>query len=223
MAGPAALTSVRRGDGDSRPATAYRDRMAPSASSKRYASAVGLAVLLGLAAGRAPAAVRGGDVGGRDVRLAPSQLGGVTRILRYAVAQPDRSETALLLLAEPTTRGGAPEQVQVVGVGGEQLQLSDTQGADCTLERVWIRLAGEGGPEVVYARRTFGGDLKADVQSDPAAMEVSVFRPRPGAEPGDSAVVLRLAGPPRRTRPVCAAADVAREMKRLSAQGGAKR
>ena len=156
-------------------------------------------------------------VAGAGERLAPGALSGVTQILRYAVAQPDRSETAYLFLAAPRAPAGPPEQVQVVGRGGEALQLSDTMGSECTLERVWIRARGQGGPDVVYARRTFSGDLKADDDSQPAAMEVSVFRPVRGVEPGDSAVVLRIVGASQRSRPVCSARDVRGEMERLSA------
>ena len=158
-----------------------------------------------------------------DERLPPGALGGVTHVLRYAVAQPDRSETAYVFLTSALAPGGLAEQVQVVGRGGEALQLSDTQGSDCTLERVWIRERGQGGPQVVYARRTFSGDLKTDDTSQPAAMEVSVFRPVRGAEPGDSAVMLRIVGAPRRSRPVCRARDVRGEMERLSMAGGPAR
>ncbi len=170
-----------------------------------------LAALAVSASAPAGAAVRDGAAG-----PTAEALGGGITVLRYAVAQPDRSETALLFLAAPRTPGAPPEQVQVVGAGGEQLQLADAQGADCTLERVWIRRARRGGPEIVYARRTFGGDLKADVASEPAPMEVDVFRLRPGAEPGDSARVLHIVGAARRTAPVCRAGDVMREMARLS-------
>lgn len=152
-----------------------------------------------------------------ETHFAPSEFGGVTRVLRYDVAQPDRSETAFLFLGPPGALGAPPEQVQVVGKGGEAVQLSDVQGADCTLERVWIRTAGRGGPEVVHAVRTFSGNLATDVASEPAAMEVSVFRPVRGGEPGDSAVILRLVGAPVRTRPICSAADVRREMARVAA------
>lgn len=145
------------------------------------------------------------------------------RILRYAVAQPDRSETAFLFLAAPRQPGGPPEQVQVVGPGGEALQLSNTQGSECALERVWIRERDRGGPEVVYARRVFSGDLKTDDDSRPASMEVGVLHPVRGETPGDSAVVLRIAGPSRRSRPVCRARDVQSEMERLSASKGTAR
>ena len=148
--------------------------------------------------------------------LTPNRLGNIAWIVRYSVAQPDRSETAFLFLSPSADRGSLPEEVQVIGVGGERLHLSDTKGADCTLEHVWVRQAGSGGPEVVYAARVFSGDLKTDVASDPAPMAVGVFRPRHGEQPGDSAVVLRIAGPPQRTRPVCLAADVQREMARLA-------
>ena len=154
-----------------------------------------------------------------DVRLGPTDLGGITRIFRYVVAQPDRTEIAYLFLAEPSAPGQAPMQVQVIGKGGEELHLSDTQGADCTLEHVWIRTKKEGGPEVVYAARTFSGDLKTDSASEPAPMDVSVFRLHPGEDAGDSEVVLRLHGAIKRSRPVCRVNDVQREMVRLARSG----
>ena len=153
----------------------------------------------------------------------PDHLGDLARIIQYSVAQPDRSETAFLFLSPPGSRASLPEEVQVIGMGGERLQLSDTEGADCTLERVWVRQAENGGPEVVYAARVFTGDLKTDVISDPAPMTVSVFRPRPGEQPGDSALMLKIVGPPKRTRSVCLAADVQREMARLAGSAAGAR
>ncbi len=172
--------------------------------------------LVGLGASPALHEVRAASA---SADVSPDRLGQVARIIRYSVAQPDRSETAFLFLSASAGRASLPEEVQVVGGGGERLHLSDTEGADCTLEHVWIRQAESGGPEVVYAARLFSGDLKTDVNSDPAPMAVSVFRPRPGEQPGDSAVMLKIIGPPRRTRPVCLAADVQREMARLAGSG----
>ncbi len=175
--------------------------------------------LAGLGASPAPHGLRAATASS-DPSL--NRLGDVARIVRYLVAQPDRSETAFLFLRPPTGLGSLPEEVQVVGLGGERLHLSDTEGADCTLEHVWVRQTASRGPEVVYAARIFSGDLKADVVSDPAPMAVSVFRPRHGEQPGDSDVMLKIIGPPKRTRPVCLATDVQHEMARIagSAAGG---
>ncbi len=169
--------------------------------------------LAGLGASPSPHGLRPATA---SAELRPDRLGDVARIVRYSVAQPDRSQTAFLFLSPSADRGSLPEEVQVVGLGGERLHLSNTEGADCTLEHVWVRQAGSAGPEVVYAARVFSGDLKTDVVSEPAPMAVSVFRPHRGEQPGDSAVVLKIVGPPRRTRPVCLAADVQREMARLA-------
>ena len=153
---------------------------------------------------------------GFETRFGPRQLGGVTRIVRYLVPQPDRSETDYLLLTEGGAAASAPEAVQVIGQGGELVHLADTEGADCTLERVRISVLAGGGAEVVYAARVFSGALKSYVISDPAPMQVSVFRARTARDPGDSSVVFRLTGPPRRSRPVCRLKDVESEMARLS-------
>lgn len=171
-----------------------------------------------LCQGASPSEVR---LHGAETRFAPGDLGGVTRILRYTVAQPDGGGTEYVFLTE----GGAgelPQAVQVVGEGGEMLRLSDVQGADCTLDHVRVFRRPDGGGEVVYAARAFGGSLARDVTSEPAPMQVSVFVTRPARDPGDSEVVLKLAGPPRRSRPVCRLPEVEREMTRLSA-GEARR
>ena len=153
---------------------------------------------------------------GFETRFGPGQLGGVTRIVRYLVPQPDRSETDYLLLTQGDAAASEPEAVQVIGQGGEFVHLADTEGADCTLERVRISARAGGGAEVVYAARVFSGALKSYVISDPASMQVSVFRAGPARDPGDSSVVFRLAGPPRQSRPVCGLKDVESEMTRLS-------
>ena len=181
----------------------------------RLAGGAAVAVMgLGCARAGAPAAeVR---LKGYDVRFGPRELGGVTRIVRYLVPQPDRSETDYLFLTKGETAGAPPEAVQVVGHGGELLHLADTEAADCTLEHVRIYALAGGRAEVVYAVRTFSGALGRNMNSDPATMQVSVFRTEPGRDAFDSTVVLRLAAPSRRSRLVCRLADVESEMTRLS-------
>lgn len=154
---------------------------------------------------------------GFDTRFGPRQLGGVTRIVRYLVPQPDREQTAYLFLAGEGTATSPPQEVQVIGKGGELLHLSDTQGADCALEHVRVYALPGGGAEIIYANRGFSGRLGAFANSDPAPMEVSVFRAGPARDPGDSDVVFRLAGAPRWSRPVCGLNDVESEMSRVSA------
>jgi hypothetical protein len=179
----------------------------------------GLLASTGVVAGAPSREVR---LQGFETRFAPGELGGVIRILRYAVAQPDRSETDYVLLSQGAA-GSAPQAVQIVGTGGELIRLADVEGSDCTLDKVRISSLPGGGAQIIYAERVFSGDLRRDVNSDPAPMRISVLRAESGRNPGDSDVVFRLAGQARQSRPVCRLKDVQSEMIRLSAPQGTGR
>lgn len=150
---------------------------------------------------------------GLETRLAPGSLGGITRVLRWSRARPDRTETTYTFLTDRGA-GALPEEVQVLGADETPLHLADQEG-DCALERVLVRRRGSGA-EVLHAVRIFTGDLASTVYSEAAPMEVSVFRSARGGVSGDSAVVLRATAAPKRTRPLCTRAEVEAEMLRIA-------
>ena len=138
--------------------------------------------------------------------LDPARFDGVTMVVRYSVAEPDRDDTGFLFLSGEVDAATPPSEVPVLGRGEEAVRLVDSQG-DCTLAHVELTSDGDHG-EIVYAARTFSGDLKTDVNSEPAAMAISVFRTVRGSGPGDPEVAFRLLGTPLRSAPVCALKDV---------------
>lgn len=142
-------------------------------------------------------------------RYTPAQLGGIGSLLRYTVAHSSRAETRLVFLSPPD-KGAPPEEVQVIDPGYGQVHLADIDAADCTLAHVEVVTGAQ--PAIIAAKRVFDPVLENNVQSESMPMDVQVYRPAPGEDPGDSAVVLRASGPPIRTRALCALADIRRAM-----------
>lgn len=150
-------------------------------------------------------------------RYTPAQLGGIAALLRYAVARPDRAETRYVFLTAPRPEA-LPEEVQVVGADGEDVRLADVEGADCTLAHVEVVTGRR--PAVVRAARIVAARLEDNVQSEPAAMTIQLFRPRMGGDVGESAVVLVAFGRPTRTAPLCERTAVRKAMLAAAAAGG---
>ena len=144
--------------------------------------------------------------------VASGQLGGIVAVLQYEVVRPDRREVAFTFLAGSVSGAKLPEEVQVRGRDGGQLHLSAQEGADCTLSAVEIVPAPDGHAAVVSAVRRFSPVLSENDYSAPAPMEVQVYRPVHGKEPGESSIVLRPAGAPVITPALCDAATVRRAM-----------
>ena len=144
--------------------------------------------------------------------VASGRLGGITAILRYAIARPDRRETAYTFLTGSLFGSGLPEEVQVRGPDGSPVHLTSQQGADCDLSAVAILPGSAGGGAVISAARRFSPVLSENNFSAPAPMEVQVYRPTRGGGPGESSIVLQAAGAPVVTRALCGAADVRQAM-----------
>ena len=136
------------------------------------------------------------------------ELGGIRTVLRYAVARPDREETDYLLLGESSGDGHAPVQIQVQGPHGDDIVLSDVDGADCTLARASILRHGA---EVVllWAVRVFDAQkTMAGGNALPGPMEINMFRRHEGGDPGESSPLFRADAAPIRTGPVCSVTEV---------------
>ena len=176
-----------------------------------------IALLAAVALSAAPAspATRDGVLHGAVSRLDPRRFGGVTSVLRYTVAEPDRDDTAYLFLTDAGRAGGLPSEAPVLASDGSQVRVRESQG-DCTLAHVELRSTAAGQGEIIYAARTFSGDLKTDVNSEPGVMQVSVFRTAPASVPGDAEVAFKMVGTPLRSAPACDLKTVLGEMRRLS-------
>lgn len=142
-------------------------------------------------------------------RYTPAQLGGIDSVLRYTVARPDREETRFVFLSAPEA-GKLPEEVQVVDPGVELVQLSDEQGADCTLAHVEVMTGRRAA--VISAVRVFSAKLEDNDLSAPGAMDIQLYRPRAGEDPGESRIVLRASGPPKRSAALCDLPAIRRAM-----------
>ena len=140
-------------------------------------------------------------------RYLAAELGGVTSIVRYAVARPDRKQVRYVFLSATDPRA-LPQEAAVLGPDGVAVQLSDEDGADCTLAHVEIMVGRK--PAVVSAVRVFSPKLEDNDQSEPAVMDIQTYRPVPGGDAGEPTVGLRARGPPGRSRPQGALADVRR-------------
>ena len=138
-------------------------------------------------------------------RFAPAALGGITGLVRYTVARPDRSETRFVFLTTPTP-GGLPEEVQVVDPTLPDARLADVEGADCTLAHVEVVTGRQ--PLVIWATRVPAARLEDNVQSSPQPMNIRLYRPRTAGDAGQSQVLLEANGPPTRTAPLCDLADI---------------
>lgn len=136
--------------------------------------------------------------------------------MRYTVARPDREETRFVFLSAPDA-GSLPQEVQVVDPGVELVQLSDEQGADCTLAHVEVVTGRRGG--VVSAVRVFSPKLDDNDLSAPAAMDIQFYRPRAGEDPGESRIVLRASGSPVRSAPLCDLSAIRRAMLAVANKG----
>ena len=142
--------------------------------------------------------------------FAPSSLGGITSIMRYEVARPDRINVDYLLLASPETNTGEtlPVQIQVLGLHGEEATLSDVEGADCTLSKVAIFRQG---PLITLAEavRVFNTpQFLHGGMSQPGAMYIHIYHRHDGGDAGESSPLFQEDQPPVRTGPLCLAADV---------------
>ncbi|WP_419808927.1 hypothetical protein [Sphingomonas sp.] len=137
--------------------------------------------------------------------FAPAALGGITGLIRYTVARPDRSETRFVFLTTPTP-GGLPEEVQVVDPTLPDVQLADVEGADCTLAHVEVVTGRR--PLVISATRVPAARLEDNVQSSPQPMNIRLYRPRTAGDTGQSQIVLAANGAPTRTAPLCDLAAV---------------
>ncbi len=168
--------------------------------------------------GAALAADRRVRLEGLQTRFRPGGLGGITRVIRFQQVRPDRTDIAWVFMTEGAGPRALPQEVQVIGRDDRALHLADSE-ADCVLQRVRLRRHGAQA-EVISAVRIFNGDLARTVNSEAAPMEISVFRTAEGEAAGDSAVVLRLVSPPRRTLPLCRGRDVDREMLHEARSGG---
>lgn len=177
---------------------------------------IALLAALALSASNAPQAAGEVALQGGVARVDPRRFGGVTSVVRYTVAEPDRDDTAYLFLTGAKGAGALPSEAPVLASDGSQVHVRDSQG-DCTLAHVELRAIKGGRGEIVYAARTFSGDLKTDVNSEPGVMEVSVFRTAAATLPGDPEVAFKMVGRPLRSAPVCGLKDVLGEMRRLSA------
>ena len=176
-----------------------------------------IALVAALALSAADVSHSTADVGlqGGVTQLEPRRFGGVTSVIRYTVSEPDRDDTAYVFLTGPARAGGLPSEVPVLASDGSQVRVKESQG-DCTLAHVELRSTAAGQGEIIYAARTFSGDLKTDVNSEPGVMQVSVFRTVSASQPGDPEVAFKMVGQPMRSAPACDLKDVLAEMRRLS-------
>ncbi len=97
----------------------------------------------------------------------PTALGGITRIVRFRVPAPDRTDDTVLLLLSGGDPKALPQEVQVIGRSGE-IKLRDVEGADCWLQRVAIFQNGDR-VRLAVAWKT------GLVQSEPAAVQVDKY------------------------------------------------
>lgn len=178
-------------------------------------------IVIALALGAPAISVAEAQVALRGVvtPLAAGRLQGVGSIVRYAVARPDRREVAYVFLAKERAAGDLPEEVQVRGAKGEPVHLTAQQGADCTLSAVEVVTPPAGRGSVVTAVRRFSPVLSDNDYSAPGPMDIQLYRPVRGGEPGQSSYILQAIGAPTGTPPLCGAADVRRAML-LAAKGG---
>jgi hypothetical protein len=140
----------------------------------------------------------------------PSSLGGITSIMRYEVARPDRTEVDYLLLTAPETPKGnkLPVQIQVQALHGEAASLSDVDGADCTISKAAIFRQGS---QITLAEaiRVFDAQqILRGGMSQPGPMDIHIYYRREGGDAGESSPLFQEDAPPRRTGPLCLAADV---------------
>ncbi len=142
--------------------------------------------------------------------FAAAELGGIRTIVRYAVARPDRTEVDYLLLGEPSAdiKGAPPLAIQIEGPHGDPAILADVQGADCTLSQTAILRVGRHVVLISAVRAEDAKQVLAGALSQPGPMDVTVYRARPGGEPGESTPVFTAEPTPTRTKAVCAAAQV---------------
>ena len=165
--------------------------------SRRLALAAALAVLL-------PAAA---DADPPEITPLHGRLGGITEMRRWTSPRPDGGEIDYQFLVR--NGRGLPEAVQVLDDKGQPQTLADEEGSDCTQAAVAL-VKTKRGDAVVWALRPF---IRPDLsKAEPAPMDIFVFRPHASDLPGDSAVVLRASGPPRRTLPLCLRARILRAM-----------
>ena len=144
--------------------------------------------------------------------LAAGYLGGITAIVRYTVARPDRGGIAYTFVTGSLASSEPPREVQVRGSHGEQLHLTAQEGADCTLSAVQVLTTPSGRGVVISAVRRFSPILAENDYSAPAPMEVQIYRPVQGGDPGESPIILRATGAPVVTAALCDGTQVRRAM-----------
>ena len=140
-------------------------------------------------------------------QFGPGELGGIRTIVRYGVARPDREESRYLLLGEGSGSDAAPTQIQVQGVHGDDVVLSDVEGADCTLARTAILRRGA---EVVLLWAVRSSDVKtvmAGGNALPGPMHIYAYRRHEGGN-GESSPIFEADAEPIRTAAVCSSAEV---------------
>ena len=140
-------------------------------------------------------------------QFAADALGGIRTVVRYGVARPDREESDYLLLGEESGRDAVPTQIQVQGVHGDDVVLSDVDGADCTLARAAILRRGAK-VVLLWAVRVF--DVKrmmAGGNALPGAMHIYIYHRHEGGN-GESSPLFRADAEPIRTAAVCSSAEV---------------
>ncbi len=162
--------------------------------SSRRLLRIGVAAAALAAAAVAHASGKHVALGGSETRFSAGALGGITRVLRFDRARPDRSETAYVFLADGAP-GRLPQEVQVLGPGGAEMRLAD-QESGCTMERVLVRRQGSSA-QVLWTIADIDGHER------PAAAQVEVLRETIRAHEGWRSRTRELSPPAagRATRP----------------------
>ena len=162
---------------------------------------VGLLVV-GLLVFWQPAQAQQVAIRGAVTRFGANQLGGIRVITRTEAVRPDRREIDYQLLAEPAdaTSMGAPEQIQVLGPHGVPQSLADIDGADCALQRFVVLRSGL---QVALITAERGGDPAMADLSSPALVDIQVYRPQEGGDPGESSPICVAEGDAHHAGPLC--------------------
>lgn len=133
-------------------------------------------------------------------------MGGLRKVVRYQEARPDRADTAIIFLGQPSP-GGIPERIEVLGSTGDQIHPVDSEGADCVLERTAL-IRQNGIVALIDAVRLFDRTTLQAGYSSAAPFDLQVYRLEKSDDPAESSLVFRASGKVERTAPLCSAASV---------------
>ena len=138
--------------------------------------------------------------------FAAGTMGGIRKVIRYERTRPDRSDTAIIFLADADA-GGLPQEIEVQDPTGDQVHPADSQGADCVLEQTAL-VHQNNVVALVDAVRVFDAATMRAGYSAAARFDLQVYRLQQGDDPTDPGLVFKPFGKPLRTDPLCSAASV---------------